>query len=185
MQENKTNTNSINGLAADESPLLRLATRPEPNGKPYLDGEQFAAGELLRRDFDWALLSPKVTSTYARAVDSGGRYWQISDNAVVRLSDRAIAARERVFGAFDAVGPELSGIVYHVCCLAGGIEAAERHLTLPRRAGKAVLSLALTRLARHYGIKKTMRQAKSGQMGHWSAADARPTIMPMPRQHQP
>ena len=39
-----------------------------------------------------------------------------------------------------------------VCCLAAGIEQAERMLELPQRSGKAVLALALTALARHYGL---------------------------------
>jgi hypothetical protein len=171
-----TNNEQYQARNAEESPILRLAVRLEANGKPYLDAQQFAAGELLRRDFEWAMLAPKVTTNYERAGDGGGRHWQTSDNALLRMSDRAQSARQRVFAAFDAVGPELSGIVYHVCCLAGGLENAERHLALPRRSGKAVLALALTRLARHYGIKKSVQQRRNGQMGHWAVEDYRPTI---------
>ncbi len=187
MSEYSEEVQSIQEHKTNESPLLRLATRPESNGKPYIDAEQFAAGELLRRDFEWAQLAPRVTMSYERVDTRGDRHWQMSDNAIERLGHRAIAARQRVFAAFDAVGPELSGIMYHVCCLAGGVEAAERHLTLPRRAGRAVLAMALTRLARHYCIKKPARQSGTGPMGHWAVADYKPVIMPMPapQPHQP
>ena len=164
-----------------ESPLLRLATRAESGGKPYIDKAQFAAGELLRRDFEWSQLSPRVTPEYARAEGSGSWHFRISDNAVERISNRAIAARDRFFAALDSVGPELSGILYHVCCLAGGIEAAERHMALPRRSGKAVLALALTRLARHYGLKP--RAADRVQA--WKTDGARPVIALTQPQHQP
>jgi hypothetical protein len=168
-----------------ESPILRLATRLEANGSPYLDQEQFAAGELLRRDFEWSQLPPRVTPAYENAGGSGSWHFRISDNALARISDRAIAARQRLFAAFDAVGPELSGILYHVCCLAGGIESAERHLALPRRSGKAVLALSLTRLARHYGLKRKLKQAASTGFANWAAEGARPVIMPAPQMHQP
>lgn len=186
MTGNEEVSPSIRFQGPGESPLLRLATRPEQGGKPYIDAEQFAAGEMLRRDFETAQLAPKVTTSYDRAVVDSGRHWQISDNAIERLGNRAISSRQRVFAAFDAVGPELSGIIYHVCCLAGGIEAAERHLAMPRRSGKAVLALALTRLARHYGIKKPSRQSRAGQVGHWATTDYRPSVMPPGQQpHQP
>jgi Domain of unknown function (DUF6456) len=184
-QDLKEYAREIGPECRDESPLLRLATRPEANGKPYLDHEQFAAGELLRRDFEWSQLAPRVTSEYERGVGSGSWHFRISDNALTRVSDRAIAARQRLFSAFDAVGPELSGIIYHVCCLAGGIEAAERHLTLPRRSGKAVLALSLTRLARHYGLKRRLRQAATDGIAHWAADGSRPHITPVQPQHQP
>jgi Domain of unknown function (DUF6456) len=78
--------------------------------------------------------------------------------------------------ALDAVGPELSGILLYVCCLAGGLEQAEMRLNLPRRAGKAVLQLALTRLARHYGFKASLRHEGPGRIGHWAVGDFRPGV---------
>lgn len=164
------------GFDPGESPLLRLATRPEKGGKPYLDHEQFAAGERLRRDFEMSGLAQRVTTSYAMAGSSGGRHWQMSDNAMERLTENMLAARERLHRALEAVGPELSGILYHVCCLAAGLEQAELHLELPRRSAKAILALALNRLARHYGIKQMLRHKGPSEIGQWSLADYRPAI---------
>lgn len=168
----------VAGFDSDESPLLRLATRPEKGGKPYLDAEQFAAGEKLRRDFEMSGLAQRVTTSYAMAGSSGSRHWQMSDNATESLTENMLAARYRLHKALDAVGPELSSILYHVCCLAGGIEQAELHLEIPRRSGKAILALALNRLARHYGIKQMLRHKGPLEIGQWSLADYRPEIMP-------
>jgi hypothetical protein len=168
------------GFDPGESPLLRLATRPEKGGKPYLDAEQFAAGEKLRRDFETSGLSQRVTTSYEMAGSGGGRHWQMSDNAMERLTENMLAARQRLHRALEAVGPELSGILYHVCCLAGGIEQAELHLQLPRRSAKAVLALALSRLARHYGLKHMLRHKGPSEIGQWSLADYRPEIIPAP-----
>ena len=60
------------------------------------------------------------------------------------------AIRERIAGALAAVGPGLREILERVCLMGSALEAAERSLKLPRRAGKTVLKLALQRLARHY-----------------------------------
>lgn len=171
-----------------ESPLARLALMRDAKGKPVLETEQLEAGERLRADYERACLAARVTAHYEPQASVGGGHWQSSDNAITRLNDGAIAARQRLHAALDAVGPELSGILYHVCCLAAGLEQAEMRLALPRRAGKAVLLLALSRLARHYGLKRPLRHAGPSHIGHWAEADYRPAIMPreMPQpQHQP
>ncbi len=169
-----------------ESPLARLYLRKDAHGKTYIDGQQFLAGERLRSDFERAHLSQRLTSSYSESAGSGGRHWQMSDNAIANLSDNAIAARQRLHHAFAAVGPELSGILYQVCCIAGGFEQAERILALPPRSGKAILSLALTRLARHYGLIKIYQPRKTDSIAHWATDDYRPAISPAasPPAHQ-
>ena len=159
-----------------ESPLARLFLRKDSYGKTYIDGPQFLAGEKLRGDFERAHLAQRVTSSYSESGGSGGRHWQMSDNSIAKLTDNAIAARQRLHHAFAAVGPELSGILYQVCCMAGGFEQAERVLALPARSGKAVLALALTRLARHYGLIKIHQPRKSDSIAHWATDDYRPAI---------
>lgn len=130
----------------DESPLSRLHHRK------LITEEQFFAGEKLRQDFERSHLTQRVTMSYAEGGISSSRYFQISDNAITNLNDNAIAARQCLHHAMQAVGPELGAILQQVCCLTAGLEQAERILALPARSGKVVLGLALTRLARHYGI---------------------------------
>jgi Domain of unknown function (DUF6456) len=160
----------------EESPLNRLAQLKNLDGSPYLDGEQVRAGERLRRDHDRAMLSARVTTSYESSGSSGGRLPQFSDNHIEKLTENALTAREHVHRALQSVGPELSGILMHVCCMASGLEQAELQLNLPRRAGKAVLQLALTRLARHYGFKTTLHHAGPQRIGHWAVEGFRPVV---------
>ncbi len=79
--------------------------------------------------------------------------------------------------ALDAVGPEMSGILVDVCCLARGLEAAERSLGWPQRSGKLVLQIALTQLARHYGMVRTLPDARRpASIRHWGVDDYRPQV---------
>ncbi|MDE2444901.1 MAG: DNA replication protein [Alphaproteobacteria bacterium] len=165
-------------IEASESPLSRLYLRKDNAGKSYIDGRQFIAGERLRKDFELAHMAPRVTASYAESSGSGGRHWQMSDNAISRMSDNTIAARERLHCAFSAVGAELSGILYQVCCVSAGFEKAELILALPPRSGKAVLALALTRLARHYGLIITRKPSPKDAISSWAVDDYRPTLMP-------
>ena len=169
-------TQNPNQHQTSESPLTRLFLNKGPSGKPYIDAKQFLAGERLRQDFELAHMAQRVTGTYAESAGSGGRHWQMSDNSISKMSDNVIAARERLHVAFSAVGLELSGILYQVCCVAAGVEHAELVLALPARSGKAVLSLALTRLARHYGLIKTRVSAPKDSITHWAIDDYRPAI---------
>jgi hypothetical protein len=171
-------------MNASESPLQRLATARKGSESAVLDADQLRAGETLRRDYERAHLSPRVTMRYDMQAGSGGRNAAFSDNHVETLSDLTLQARHKVHAALDAVGPELSGILLHVCCMEGGLEAAELRLSLPRRAGKAVLQLALTRLARHYGFKSPLRHAGPARIGHWAVDNFRPSF-PEPAAHQP
>jgi hypothetical protein len=161
-------------ITTSESPLLRLFQRKDAKGKAYIDSQQFAAGERLRSDFERAHLSARVVSAYAESAGSGGRHWQMSDNALEKTSLGTLAARDRFSAAIEAVGPELSGILYQVCCLASGFEMAEAALDLPVRSGKAVLALALTRLARHYGLAKPHRPNAHKALEHWGTEGYRP-----------
>jgi Domain of unknown function (DUF6456) len=159
-----------------ESPLLRLSQMKQSDGKAVLDGEQVRAGERLRLDYERAHLGARVTMSYDVQCGSSGRQAQFSDNHIEKLNDSALEARDRLHEALESVGPELSGILLHVCCMAGGLEQAELRLNLPRRAGKAVLQLALTRLARHYGFKTALRHGGPAKIGHWAVGDFRPGL---------
>jgi hypothetical protein len=171
----------------NESPLYRLFSRKDLRGRPLISEFQFAAGERLRVDYERAHFEPPITSSWEGERIDTNSYSAISDNRIASLSDSAIDARRRTHNAFDAVGPELSGVLYYVCCLAGGLEQAERMLHLPQRSGKVVLAIALTRLARHYRLlKPPERSVSTPDLAHWALADFRPRIMPQePDAHQP
>ncbi len=92
------------------------------------------------------------------------------------LQDNVAGARERVRRALTAVGPELAGVLIDVCCHLKGLEEAERAAGWPQRSGKVVLQLALTRLARHYGIDPAVArsEARAPSVRHWGSDDYRP-----------
>jgi hypothetical protein len=160
------------GLNLAESPLAWLRSRRGKDGAPLISETQFLAGERLRLDFERAMLSRRITTNWDLA-GAGSR----AGNSAAEASDRALAARERYHRALDSVGPELGGILAQVCCLSAGLEQAERLLNLPQRSGKAVLGLALTALARHYGLlERPVHPA--GQVLNWALADYRPSISP-------
>ena len=152
-----------------ESPLSWLRTRKDKAGRPLISDMQYLAGERLRMDFERAMLARRITTNWDVA-GAGGR----GGNAAAELSDGAIAARQRYMAALDFVGPELAGILAQVCCLSAGLEQAERVLNLPQRSGKAVLGLALTALARHYGLSGG--GGRPSRPAHWGLEDYRPAI---------
>jgi hypothetical protein len=152
-----------------ESPLSWLRTRKDKAGRPLISDAQYLAGERLRMDFERAMLARRTTMNWDMA-GTGGR----GGNAAAEMSDRALAARERYMRALEAVGPELGSILAQVCCLAAGLEQAERMLDLPQRSGKAVLGLALTSLARHYGLIEAPK--RHGGLAAWGLPDYRPGI---------
>jgi len=160
------------GYNLAESPLAWLRARRGKDGAPLISEAQFLAGERLRMEFQRAMLSRRVTTNWdlAGAGSRGG-------NGAAEASDQALAARERYLCALDSVGPELGGILAQVCCLSAGLEQAERVLNLPQRSGKAVLSLALTALARHYGFREGPGRG-TAQLVNWGLADYRPSIPP-------
>ncbi len=159
-----------------ENPLAWLARRRDKAGKPLISQEEFNAGERLRADFWFAQMTPRVTmswnSTFSLRKDR-----RSVPGAGLEMQDSIVAARERVQRAMRAVGPELSGILIDVCCHLNGLEDAERSVGWPQRSGKVVLQLALTRLARHYGLlPPDGAQATAPVIRHWGAPDFRPGI---------
>src|SRR6266545_7284004 len=158
-----------------ECALDWLRGRKDQSGRPVLGEEQFAAAERLRSDYTQAHLDGRVTANWDRPIEPGSR--GRSAQAHAPSSERALAAKERLFAALRHVGPELSGILLEICCMASGLEHAERLLGLPRRSGKAVLEIALTRLARHYGLLLDEKpRLPESRTRHWAAPDYRPRI---------
>ena len=157
-----------------ESPLGWLRRRRDKSGDALITAEQFQAGERLAQDFLFACMSARTTVSWspaAASTRSGGP-------GAVDMSDAILAAKQRVSRALGAVGPELSGILIDVCCYEQGLEYCERAGGWPARSAKLVLQMALTRLARHYGLipPETRDFAPKAGIRQWGASDYRPSI---------
>jgi hypothetical protein len=160
---------------AKEGSLAWLRRRRDKDGQPLITEPQFAVGERLGADFWHAQLSPRVTADWSGTASSR-RTPRAAPGAGVELGDHVVAARQRVHRALDAVGPELAGILVEVCCHDVGLEAAGRTQGWPQRAAKVVLQLALTRLARHYGLLAPKPRPGAHRLRHWGSEDYRPDI---------
>lgn len=157
-----------------ESPLSGLARLRRPDGRPWLERAELAAGEKLRADFEQALLQPRVTASWDlshRAKSGGG------GNAAADLADRALAARDRVNAAIEAVGPDLGGALVDVCCYLKGLEQVERERLWPRRSAKLMLKTALAMLDRHYHPQPPKSRSRR-RILHWATGDYRPALRP-------
>lgn len=136
-----------------ESPLIWLARRRGTDGRALIESHQLQAGERLRADFTHAQMMPRTTANWHAPVAGRGR-----DGGTSRpVTERVIAARQRLRHAMNAVGPEFSGLLIDVCCFLKKLDAVERERQWPARSAKVVLQLALERLARHYGYRSAVR----------------------------
>jgi len=160
-----------------ESPLGWLKSRKDRNGRPLIADHQFEAGERLRADYWFAHLTQRVTANWS-ALAPSERSRRAAPSGAAAFSDNALAAKQRVQHALRDVGPELAGVLVDVCCELKGLEEAEKEHGWPQRAGKVVLQIALTRLARHYGFirEEGVRSAVSRRLRHWGSEDYRPTL---------
>ena len=125
-----------------ESPLAWLHSRG------HLSDVQFAAGEVLRRDWERAQLAPGVTMRWDPVRVQGG-----GGDQSLSAGERQLAARARFDGAVGAAGPGLSDILWRVVCAGETLAHAERALAWPVRSGKLVLRLALDRVAGFYRLR--------------------------------
>jgi len=126
-----------------------------------------------------AQMSARVTSSWEFS-SPGGRKNASRAEGSMEISERALAAKQRFFAALDCLGPELAGIVFEVCCMASGLEAAERQFGWPRRSAKLVLQIALAKLSEHYGLVQTgPKLSHAGSVKHWGGEGFRPSIPPV------
>lgn len=156
-----------------ESPLAWLRRRRDRSGVSMVSDVQFDAGERLRADYERAGLMPRVTTNWC-ALGAGYSGAKGTVHAAVELREGALAARDRVNAALNAVGPELGNVLLDVCCHLKGLEQLEREAAWPQRSGKVVLQVALSALARHYGIDRT--DGAAHRIRHWGSGDYRPTL---------
>ncbi|TKT81212.1 DUF6456 domain-containing protein [Aquamicrobium sp. LC103] len=157
-----------------ESPLALLARRRDRDGRKFLSAREFMAGERLRSDYTRGQLMPRMGANWQATVSSGPRGG--NDNGIAELTDAALAARQRVNCALEAVGPELSGVLVDICCFLKGLETVESERGWPVRSAKIVLKSALGALARHYEPAGGERQRPHAIL-HWGAENYRPTLV--------
>jgi len=162
-----------------ESPLAWLRRRHDREGRPLLGAEQFEAGERLRADLDVAQLTPRVTQSWSGLAQTR-RERRGSPPGSASISDRAIAARQRVGRALEAVGPELANILIDVCGHLRGLEEIEQREAWPQRSAKLILQKALSALARHYGLLpgQDLVAVAEQRLRHWGADGYRPELAP-------
>jgi hypothetical protein len=167
--EDRVTANGVEAVMIDrrESPLAWLARRKGVDGKPMLDPLCFAAGERLRADFERTGLHQRVTMDWDRlgsGASSGGRGGS--------LSDAMVAARQRIDLALAAVGADMAGVLVDICCYLKGLDLVERERGWPPRSAKLVLSMALARLAAHYGLTKEAKgRERSSGIVVWADAE--------------
>lgn len=121
-----------------ESPLGWLQSRG------LVSARQVEAGERLRGDYEAAALGGRVTMRWSPRVDGAARG--------LDPSTAQIAAKRRFDAAMAAAGPGLKDVAWRVVCAGEALPAAEKALGWPVRAGRVVLTLALDRVADHYGL---------------------------------
>jgi hypothetical protein len=149
-----------------ESPLGWLRNRRGRDGKPLIDATQLEAGEKLRRDFTLAQMTPRLAVDFAAPVLGGKR----GVKADAPLAHSVLAAKQRVRHALAHVGPGLADLLIDVCCHLVGLEEAERDKGWPKRSGRIVLTIALDRLAEHYGMR-VVAPARSRRIRAWHAPE--------------
>lgn len=164
-----------------DNPLVWLAQRKDPEGRPLIGAPELAAGVRLAEEWRRSHLEARVTADWSglAVVRQGGRG---PGHHPLEYAESAVAARDRVMRALDAVGPELAPILVAVCCRSRGLEDAERELGWPKRSAKVVLDMALKSLARHYGLIATApaRHSSGSQVRHWGAPGYKPVVDPAP-----
>nr|WP_321445030.1 DUF6456 domain-containing protein [uncultured Cohaesibacter sp.] len=159
-----------------ESPLAMLAIRKRPDGSPILSSCQLEAGERFRQDFELGQMAPMMGINWDKLGEAGGSGKGQGPLGRNDISDSAMGARKRFSKAVLYVGDELSGVLIDFCCFLKGLEAIERERKWPARSAKQILSLALDRLARHYGLSEKAQGPERNFIQHWGTEDFRPQM---------
>ena len=148
------------------------------DGRALIDPVQLEAGERLRHDLEIAQIMPRITANW-----SGGSTGSRTGDSGQHISDMMIAARQRVNSALDAVGSDCAGILVDVCGFLKELATIEFERSWPRRSAKVVLGIALSALARHYGLEhQAVGRDSAARLRQWGAPDFRPSIDGTPKE---
>lgn len=155
-----------------EGPLAWLRRRKDSRGMPLITQVQFEAGERLAVDYAQARMLPRVTVNWSPAAAASRE----QAGGGIDITDRALAARDRLHRALTTVGPEIAPLLLDVCCHEIGLERAEKARGWPQRSGKVVLDMGLTALARHYGLLAPERPDAASRPRRWAEDGYAPTL---------
>ncbi len=133
------------------NPLAWLRVRRDKSGLPLIDTSQFEAGSRFARDFARSRIGAVSSVSWDATGSPSGRR-KTGGRVPATLGDAAVDARRRYSAAKAAVGPDFASLLEDVCCLEIGLGSAEKKYGWPPRTAKVVLQLALSALARHYGL---------------------------------
>lgn len=126
-----------------ESPLRWLHARHK------ICDRQFAAGELLRRDYEYAGLPQRTTMSWDGLPPERlrGRLNSTDGVAIGRLD-----AKARFLAAIERAGRGLGDILWRTVCAGERIPAVERDFGWPSHSGHLILRLALDQVADYYRV---------------------------------
>ncbi len=159
-----------------ESPLEWLHRRKDRKGNPLINAIQYEAGNKLYSDFTCAQLSQRITADWSPTSGVSKKRKHGAGNAnTADIRENVIEAKERFNRALDYIGPEMSGVVVDVCCYLKGLEETEKLKGWPQRSGKVVLQIALSRLARYYGLVG-VSGSNFSKTQHYGSKDYRPEL---------
>jgi len=139
-------------MAPDGSLKRARANRREGPLGPWLDGlepPQRQAGERFIADYHQSTLTSPVTRNWSPTAQrrAEGRRRGPEDAAL-----SALAAKDRVMNALDALGPAFARVIEAALVQEDSAAALERRFGWAARSGRTVLGLALTRLAEIYRL---------------------------------
>lgn len=132
----------------NESPLARWRRPQAQSREALLSEHEFMAGERFRDDYARSSLMSRMTVDWTVEPSGAGRGCSDFNDAPMS----AMAAKERVMKALDALGADLGRIATDACIREVDLGSLEREGGWPQRSGKVALKLALGRLAEHYGM---------------------------------
>ena len=119
------------------------------HARQLVTDRQFAAGEMMRQDYEAAQLGPRVTMRWD-AIPLGQNARTSADPAGATVAH--LSARQRFDGAMAQLGPGLADISWRILCACEAMPSAEKDLGWPSRSGRLVLTLALDRIADYYRV---------------------------------
>src|SRR3954454_11768887 len=146
-------------LDASESPLDWLRRRKDASGAPLIDEACHQAGERLRLDLTLAAMLPRVTAKWDAAVADKARG---APRDPASSTDSAVAARQRVVRALEAVGSDFADLLIDLCGFLTGLAEIERARDWPVRSGKVIARLAARPVGR--SLRARPRGPRSGSL---------------------